>query len=462
MLIKNNIIEDIKNIIPKENVFFDLKTCYSNSIDKSIVMRTGENLAEIVIFPQNTEDVINIVKLANKYLTPITCRGAGTNTVGACIPVQGGIVLNFEKMNKILEINSQNMSVTVQPGVVVGDIQKEVEKIGLFYPPDPAKLDVSTIGGSIAQNSAGARCFKYGATKDYILELKVVTGRGELITVGAKTAKNSTGYNVSSLFVGSEGTLGIVVEATLKLIPKPQAQQVITAYFDCVEDSISTVNDIISAQLYPSTIDFMDKNALKTVELYTKSGLLCEKEALLLIEIDGIESSIDEQRFSICKIIENNGGCGIKYSTNEVEREQIWSARRVSMTACSKLKPNVTTDDVIVPRENLAKLVYGVQDICEKYELNLCLIGHVGDGSVHPQIPIDIEDEEEYKRYRKAKAEIYDLTASLGGLLSGEHGIGVEKQKYITKVVDNNVLCYMKDIKALFDPNNILNPSKIF
>lgn len=461
-MLTNNLIKDLNKTLPKENVFTELEERYVYSTDASNDPFIKSNLADAVIFVETIEQVQKVVQIANRHLTPVICRGAGTNTVGACIPTHGGIVLNFSRMNKILEINPQNMTARVQPGVIVGNLQKAVEEIGLFYPPDPSNLKISTIGGSIAQNSAGARCFKYGATKDYVIDMLVVTADGNLIRTGSNTIKNAAGYNLGSLFIGSEGTLGIVVEATLKLIQKPQATQVIMAYFDDVESSISAVNTIINKQICPSTIDFMDQNALLTVEKFYPTGLLCNKEAALIIEIDGLKIALDQQRQEICEALRENNASSIQYSTNKEEAEKIWAARRSSMAACTKLKPNVTTDDVIVPRENLAKLVKGIQEICTRHKLEICMVGHVGDGSVHPQIPIDYNDKDEYKRYKIAKSEIYHLTVKLGGTISGEHGIGLEKKAYLSKVVEGGALDYMRQIKKIFDPKNILNPYKIF
>ena len=267
---------------------------------------------------------------------------------------------------------------------------------------------------------------------------------------------------MSSLFVGSEGTLGIITEATLKLIPKPETKKVLMAYFNSVEEAVQTVNTIIEQRIFPATIDFMDKNAIQTVEKFYPANLLCDKECALIIEVDGFKNSIEYQENIITSILKNCNAADIQVSHDEEEYNRIWTARRSSMGACAKLKPNVTTDDVIVPRENLAKLVKGVQVICEKYNLAACLVGHVGDGSLHPQIPIDYRDENEYQRYKLAKAEIYELTAKLGGILSGEHGIGSEKRPYISKVVNSVALDYMRQIKKTFDPDNILNPYKIF
>lgn len=461
MLMKNSLIKDLKKALTPDNVLYELEERYAYAQDASN-QRNITGLPDVVVFVESIEQVQAVVRLARKYKIPIICRGAGTNVVGACRAEHGGIVLNFSKMNKILDISLENMTATVQPGVVLGELQKAVDKIGLFYPPDPSNLAVSTIGGSIAQASGGAKTFKYGTTRDYVIDLKVVMADGEILRTGSNTIKNATGYNLNSLFVGSEGTLGIVVEVTLKLIPKPEAKRVMMSYFDTVQSAVDAVNSIIEQRIFPTTLDFMDKNAIQTVEKFYPAGLLCDKEAALVVEVDGFENAIEYQQKIIVSILEKCNASAIQYSTNEEEYDKIWRARRSSMGACAKLKPNVTTDDVIVPRKNLSKLVLGIREICKKYNLDVCMVGHVGDGSIHPQIPIDYRDEDEYNRYKSAKSEIYELTASLGGILSGEHGIGAEKRDYIDKVVSPEALKYMRQIKKIFDPENILNPYKIF
>ena len=462
MLMKTNkLISDLKKTLSSYNVLETLEERYAYAQDATNI-KDIKNLPDVVVFVENIEQVQNVVKLANKYKIPIICRGAGTNVVGACSTEHGGIILNFSKMNKILEINRENMTARVQSGVVLGDLQKAVESLGLFYPPDPSNLAVSTIGGSIAQSSGGAKSFKYGTTKDYVIDMKVVMANGEILQTGSNTIKNATGYNLNTLFVGSEGTLGIVVEATLKLIPKPESKKVLMAYFDTVKAAVSAVNKIIEHRIFPATIDFMDKNAIQTVEKFYPANLLTDKEAALIIEIDGFECSMDYQEKIIVNILNSSDASAIQASHNEEEYNRIWTARRSSMGACAKMKPNVTTDDVIVPRENLEKLVLGIREICEKYNLAVCMVGHVGDGSVHPQIPIDYSDEVEYNHYKLAKAEIYDLTAKLDGILSGEHGVGSLKREHIGKVVNSVALDYMRQIKKTFDPKNILNPYKIF
>lgn len=461
MLMNKKFIKDLKTTLTPDNVLTTLEERYAYAQDATNIKKI-EHLPDAVVFAENKEQVQKVVKLASKYKVPVICRGAGTNVVGACTVEHGGIILNFSKMNKILELSRENMTARVQPGVIVGDLQKEAEKLGLFYPPDPSNLAVSTIGGSIAQSSGGAKTFKYGSTKDYVIDLEVITAKGEILRTGSNTIKNATGYNLSTLFVGSEGTLGIVTEATLKLIPKPESRMVLMTYFDRIEDSILAVNSIIEQNIYPATLDFMDNNAIRTVEKFYPAGLLCDKDAAVVIEIDGFQNTIEQQRTTIVSILENCNASQIQYSRTEEEYNKIWTARRSSMGACAKLKPNVTTDDVIVPRKNLAQLVKGIREICQKYNLTVCMVGHVGDGSVHPQIPIDYNDEDEYKRFKLAKSEIYDLTAKLDGILSGEHGIGSAKRDYIHKVINSTAIDYMRMIKKTFDPDNILNPYKIF
>lgn len=461
MSMKNSLIKDLENNLPRRNILSSREECYAYSVDASNP-KGDSSIADAVVFVENVEQVQKIVKIANEHKIPIICRGAGTNVVGACATPCGGIVLNFSRMNHILSLNSQNMTIKVEPGVIVEDIRKAAQEQGLYYPPAPSNMKVSTIGGSIAQNSAGAESFKYGTTKDYVLDLTVVMADGQILKTGSNTIKNAAGYNLTSLFTGSEGTLGIIVDATLKLIPQPEVKKVLMAYFDTTENSIMAVNSIIEKKIRPSTIDFMDKNALQTVERFYPANLRIDKECALIIEIDGFECDIEYQKDNIINIMKEHNATDIQYSSNEDEFNRIWMARRSSMGACAMLKPNVTTDDVIVPRENLSKLVKRIQCICEKYNLTPCLVGHVGDGSIHPQIPIDYKDETEYKNYKLAKSEIYKLTAELGGTISGEHGIGSAKKEYLPGVINAAALNYMRTIKQTFDPNNILNPYKIF
>ena len=459
MLLKNR-LENLKSFIKNDNVLTKMEERYCYASDASNNMFETK-CPDIVLFVETIDEVQKVVQYANTHNIPIISRGAGTNMVGACLCPQGGIVLNFSKMNKILELSPENMTIKVQPGVILGEIKDNVEKIGLFFPPDPSNYRVSTIGGAIAQSSGGALAFKYGTIKDYVLSLKVVTAEGKLITFGAETIKDSSGYHLNQLMIGSEGTLGIIVEATLKLIPIPEARQTIVSYFNDVDNAIKAVNKILTSNIYPAAIEFMDKNSINTVDEFTNSGLNRSAGCLILIELDGEFNSVSKQTETVSKIIKQFDVIETSIPDKK-DAEQVWSARYSSFAAASRLAPDVISDDIIVPRKSLARMIKSCDSICKKYDLQVCLVGHIGDGNIHPQIVLNMENEEEYKNYCNAKAEIYESVRALEGTISAEHGIGLEKLPYLEKMVSPETIEYMKLIKQLFDPNNILNPGKIF
>ena len=461
MLTKSKIKTKLENILPKKNILSTVEECYVYSQDGTNGTESTV-LPDVVVFPETIEEVQEIMKFTNTNKIPVVARGAGTNLVGACIPKRGGIVINFTKMDKILEINKTNMTARVQPGVIVGNLQDKVDEIGLFFPPDPSNLRVSTIGGAIAQSAGGPKTYKYGTTKDYVLSLKVVLADGTLIEVGANTIKNATGYHLEQLFIGSEGTLGIVVEALLKLIPKPETTRVILAYFDNIDNATNTVTSMIDEKIFPSTIDFMNRNSLVTIEKFYNIGLITDKEAALIVEVDGFESSMETQIDRLNRILKKSGADEIIITKTKEEQEKIWTARRASFGAATKLSPDVMTNDIIVPRENISKMVNGINSICDKYSLIVSIVGHIGDGNIHPQITLDLNDKKTTDNYKKAKKEFYELAMDLGGTISAEHGIGLEKKEFISQAISPETLLYMKKMKKLFDPNNILNPDKIF
>ena len=452
---------ELGHILPKKNILSSLEERYVYSQDGTNDI-ISNILPDSVVFPETIEQVQAILRYANKNKIPVVARGAGTNLVGACIPEHGGIVINFTKMDKILSINKTNMTARVQPGLIVERLNEKAKELGLFFPPDPSNMRVSTIGGAIAQSAGGPKTFKYGTTKDYVLGLKVILADGTLLETGVNTIKNATGYHLEQLFIGSEGTLGIVVEATLKLIPLPESTQVVMAYFNSVEDATESVTKMIDSNIFPSTIDFMDKNTLSAVEKFYKIGLKTDKKACLIIETDGLECSMKEQIDRLNSILLKSNAENIVISTTEEEQEELWTARRASFGAISKLNPDVLTNDMIVPRENISKLVKGITEIGEKYNLTICTVGHIGDGNIHPQVALDLNNPEDVKNYNLAKSEFYKLTLELGGTLSAEHGIGLEKKSFLLNAITPESLDYMKKIKKLFDPNNILNPDKIF
>lgn len=469
MLIKENvtiakfdkkIVSLLENIVGKNNIISDIEGVYAYSFDCAHIPFSKENPV-IVVQPENTVQVSEILKAANKYNIPVIPRGAGTNHAGGCAPVKGGIIIHFAKMNKIIEINNSDLTCRVQPGVVVADLQKAAKEAGLFYPPDPSNLAVSTIGGGIALSSGGPRAFKYGTVKDYVLDLEVVLADGTIIRTGANTPKNVTGYNLTQLIVGSEGTLGIVTEAVMKLIPEPEKTNVLLAYYESIEEAVNSVSEIINNHLTPSVVDLIDKKTIQTIENFYPTGLLCNKEALLIIEVDGDEASISHQQEKIISLCQKNGSVEVICARDEEERMKIWTSRRSAFGACAQLAPNVITEDVVVPRSKIADLSKGILEISERYNLITMVMGHIGDGNIHPNFALDLRDKKQRENFEKAKTELFKLAVSLGGTLSGEHGIGCQKAKFLPIALDKTSLKLMKEIKKIFDPKNILNPEKM-
>lgn len=458
MLLKNK-LNEIKSLLKKDNVLTNLEEHYCYATDASNIENEGQG-PDLVVFVETIEDVQKVLKYANLHEIPIIPRGAGTNMVGACVCNKGGIVLNFSKMNKIIDLNTVNMTATVQPGVIMGDLKKIAAQAGLFFPPDPSNFKVSTVGGAIAQSSAGAMSFRYGTMKDYVLSVKMVTSNGELVKFGADTIKDATGFHLAQLMVGSEGTLGIVVEAVLKLIPKPEATNTLVAYFSEIEGCVSAVTALLNNGLAPSTIDFMDKNSTTTVEEYLNVGMKTNHNYMLLIQFEGSKIALDVDISKATKILNSLvDECDIY---DEANAEKIWQARRSSFAATTRLAPDVISDDIIVPRDKIAEMVKFCNLVCDKYDLKLCMVGHIGDGNLHPQIALNLENEEEFRNFNQAKSEIYHKAFELGGRISGEHGIGLAKLPYLENTMDKGTLDYMKAIKQIFDPKNILNPGKIF
>lgn len=414
-----------------------------------------------VAFPKNTKDVQEIVKTANKYNLKIISRGAGTCHTSGCKPVKNSIVVHFSKMNEILEINKENLTAIVYSGVIVGQFQNEVDRFGLFFPPDPSNLKVSTIGGAIALSSGGARAFKYGTMKDYVLNLEVVLADGTIIETGKNVAKNVTGYNLTQLFTGSEGTLGIITKATLKLIPKVEKKLVTMAYFNDLQKAAFAVNNIINSLITPSTIDLLDRNTIDTIEKFNPTGWL-SYEAMLLIELDGSLLEVNEKNKKLFEILNTSGADKIIQANNDIENERIWTARRSAFACTAKLKPNVITEDVVVPRENIVPLINEIKKLCDENNITVCIMGHAGDGNIHPNFALDLSDKNEVEKFNFVKDKLFELAVKFNGTLSGEHGIGSEKKKYLNIALNSDTLFYMKKIKELFDPNNILNPKVMF
>ena len=415
---------------------------------------------EIVVTPLDTHEVAAVVRIASDQGIPIVPRGAASGLAGGAVPLFGGIVVNLTRMNRILDIDKVNMTVITQPGVVTATLQAAVEREGLFYPPDPASLRQSTIGGNVATSAGGPRCLKYGVTRDYVLGLEAVLPSGEIVRTGAMTAKNVTGYDLTHLFVGSEGTLGLVTEATLRLIPQPRARRTVMADFTDVSSAANSVTDVLNAGIVPCAMELMDNTTIKIVEEYIHAGLNPEAGALLLIEVDGEEEVVPRQAEEIAAIC-GNRATSVRQAHDQKEADTFWNARRVVAAAFGKLRPNRLGEDIAVPRSKIPEAIERIRDIGIEHDLTIAIFGHAGDGNLHPNILVDLRNEDETRRTLAAAEEIFKVAMQLGGVLSGEHGIGVLKRDYLADNLHPQALAMMRAIKRTIDPKNIMNPGKV-
>jgi len=426
---------------------------------------TSQNPKEIilpiaVVYPKNTLEVSKIAKLCNENNVSIVPRAQGTNHCGGTRPVNNCIIAHFSNMNKIIEINKENLLAIVEPNCVIADLNKELDKLNLFFPPDPSNLAVSTVAGAAALCAGGPRTFKYGNTKDYIVNLEVVLADGTIINTSKNLAKNVTGYNLTSLFIGCEGTLGLITKLTLKLIPKPQTRLLTLAYFDTLIDAAKCVNNIINHGFIPSTLDLLDKTTLKTIENFNPVGLLVEKEAALLIELDGFYQNVLYENRILKEILNKSRAKNIVQTDEETQNENIWKTRRSAFSALTQLKPDVVTEDIVVPRNKIIDFIQFCQKLSVKYNIITAIMGHAGDGNIHPNFALDLASQSEKENFEKLKDELFLYAISIGGTLSGEHGIGTHKQKYLALALDHSAHELMKKIKNLLDSKNILNTGK--
>lgn len=455
---KEEILMEMEQIIPKERMLTRLEELYSYSYDASF----GEYLPELVIQPDSAVEISKIMKIANEYKIPVYPRGSATSLSGGSLPVKGGIVLDMSQMTSKLIIDRENLLAIVSPGIKTADIHQKAEAVGLFYPPDPSSSQVSTIGGNLLENSSGPKGLKYGTTKEYVIGLEVVTPTGDIIRTGGKTVKNVTGYDLTRLIVGSEGTLGIVTEATLRLIPKPQARKTLLATFNHVVDSGYAITKILASGILPAAMELMDNACIRAVENFSPSGLPIDAEALVIIEVDGHPLAIEEEIKKCEALCYEVGAISVRTAQNEKERQEIWKARKMVSPAITQVGPTKISEDATVPRSKIPEMMERLHQIRDKYQLHLVVFGHAGDGNLHPNIITDKRNVEEMKRVENAVSEIFEVAIELGGTLSGEHGIGTLKAPYMEMELGEAGLGLMKKIKEAWDPNYILNPGKIF
>ena len=454
----NQAVKDELRAIVGEGRYFDNpKDLLLYSYDAFMV----PGLPEAALLPVSTEEVSRIMKVAFREKVPVTARGAGTNLAGGSVPTRGGIALVFTKMNQIIEISKENRIAVLQPGVINMEFQQELTKQGLYYPPDPGSMAVSTMGGNVAENAGGMRAVKYGVTRDYLLGLEVVLASGEILRTGGKALKNVTGYNLTQLFCGSEGTLGLITEITVKLIPLPETKRTLQAAYKNLDDAGKTVSKVFEIGILPVALEIMDKVSINMVEDFMQLGLPREAEALLLIEVDGPEAAVAVQSERLTVLCRDMGAHEIKVARTLAENDEIWKARRSVYGAGARLKPTAIAEDCTVPLANLVAMFQAVVKIAEKYQLPIPVVAHAGDGNLHPMILTDSSNPEEMKRVAQAMDEISVKAVELGGTLTGEHGIGIAKREMMPFELGEAAMEITRNIKKVFDPFNIMNPDKV-
>jgi glycolate dehydrogenase FAD-linked subunit len=457
-MLANRHIEELKNIVGSANVSTDRADllCYSYDATQQ------QFLPEVVVHPGGAEEISRILKLANRETIPVFPRGAGSGFTGGALPTKGGIVLVTERMDQILEIDAENLVATVQPGVVTEQFQQAVEKVGLFYPPDPASLKFSTLGGNVAECAGGPRCVKYGVTKDYILGLEVVTPTGDVIRTGGPTMKGVVGYDLTKLLCGSEGTLGVITKIVIKLLPLPEAKKTMLVLFDSIDGAAQAVSAIIRGRIIPATLEFMDGRTIDCVRQATGLQVPESARAVLIIEVDGDREFLDKQANRIEALIRPLGVVETRIATTPAESEALWQIRRSVSASLRKVNPDKFNEDICVPRSKVPEMIRKIDSIAERYGIPIVNFGHAGDGNIHVNIMIDKKVAGEAEKAEKAIEEVFRGALELGGTMSGEHGVGIAKAAYIPLELSPEASEYMKTIKRALDPNNILNPGKIF
>ena len=447
----------IAAVVGDENLLRSPEELHCYSFDASKM----RSFAEGVAFPADAAQVSALVKLANEYRFPVFPRGSGSGMVGACLP-RGGLVIVCNRMNRILEIDPDNMTAVVEPGVINGDFQKAASKHGLLYPPDPASLAFSSMGGNVATCAGGPRAVKYGVTRDYLLGLEMVLPTGEIVRTGTRTMKGVVGYDMTRLMAGSEGTLGIFTKIIVRLVPAPEAVRTLTAVFSNLDFAVNAVCEILRERIIPSTIELLDQATISAIENHLGIGLPVEAEAFVLIEVDGPGVVLDGQVDRIIGICRKSGASAVEAARSDEERDRLWRARRSISPALGQIRPGKINEDVTVPRTKIPQLIRSIRRLAEKYDLIIVCFGHAGDGNIHTNIMLDRKNESERERAAKAVEELFEMVLGLGGTLSGEHGIGIAKSPFIELEVGAGGLDAMRRIKQALDPLNIMNPGKMF
>jgi glycolate oxidase len=459
MPISQDILSDLRRLVSAENVLVEKEDLIPYSFDGTAALR---QLPGCVAFARSAEQVAAVLKLANGAGAKVVTRGSGTGLSGGSLPSPDCLVLCLAKMNRILELDRANLTMLVEAGVTTLEVADAASAAGLFYPPDPGSMKISTIGGNVAENSGGLRGLKYGVTRSYVMGLEVVLPDGEMLWTGNKCVKDVAGYSLRDLFIGSEGTLGVITKVLLKLIPKPAAKQTMVATFAQMDRAAQTVSDIIAAQIIPCTLEFLDRTTIRCVEDFSKVGLPLDCEALLLMETDGHPAAVAEESAKMEAIARQNGAVEVRVAKNEEEAAKLAAARRNAFSALARVAPTTILEDATVPRSELAKMIRFVAAVAEKYQLRIGTFGHMGDGNLHPTMLTDERNAQEMHRVEAAFKEIFDEAIRLGGTITGEHGVGVAKKSFLPKFAGNGQMRVMRELRKALDPKGTLNPGKMF
>lgn len=452
-------ISRLRGIVGEENVLTDPEDLIPYGFDGTAALKHG---ASCVVLPRTSEAVAGIVRFARSSGIPVVTRGSGTGLSGGSVPVDSGIVLCLVHLNRILEVDPANLTILAESGVITKAIDDAALPHGLFYPPDPGSMKISTIGGNVANNSGGLRGLKYGVTRDYVMGMEVVLPDGEIAWLGSKCVKDVAGYSMKDLFVGSEGTLGILTKVLLKLVPRPKARRTLLASFDSMEAAARSVSRIIERQIIPCTLEFLDRKTCQSVEDYAKVGLPTSAAAVVLMETDGHPAVVEEEAAAMESIARESGAISVEKAADEAHAVRLATARRSAFSALARIRPTTILEDVTVPRSHLAEIVAFVEEVAARHRLEIATFGHFGDGNVHPTVLTDETDPGEMERVHLALAEIFAKTIELGGTITGEHGVGLAKKPFLAGQFDEASYALMKKVKRALDPEGLLNPGKIF
>jgi glycolate oxidase len=458
-MISAETLAKLRSVVGNEGFLNSAEDKIAYSYDGTPLLK---QLPDAIVIPRSAEEISRIVKLANEERFAIVPRGSGSGLSGGSIPVENCVVLLMNGWKRILEIDEKNLSMWVEPGVITGEIHAAAEARGLFYPPDPGSSTICTIGGNVAENAGGLRGLKYGVTKNYVLGLEVVLANGEVVLTGGKSVKDVAGYSLKDFLIGSEGTLGITTRVLLRLIPKPETSRTMLAFYDKLSDAAETVSDIIASKITPAALEFLDNTTIRSVEAYAKLGLPTSIESLLLIEVDGRSSEVEADAAKVLELCRRHRAADVRIAANEEEATKLRAARKSALAALARVKPTTILEDVTVPRSEVAPMLEKINRIATDHNLTFGNFGHAGDGNLHPTCLTDERDSGEIHRVEQAFDQIFTEAVRLGGTITGEHGVGLSKKKFLERMVGEPAIEMMRTIKASLDPNGVLNPGKIF